>query len=152
MSWRVLILVAVTAACGLVGCSAKQVEVGISSTANLNLNDFDEPLPVVVRIYQLADDTEFRKVAFNELWKDDLKALRDTLLTKEEIVMNPASQQTLEFPRHEQARFVGAMGVFRSPAEEQWRDLQPVADGFFARRFSSKITVRLKGSTLEIVD
>ncbi len=152
MPLRIATIMLVLLIAGLTGCSAKQVEVGISSTANLNLNDFDEPLPVVVRIYQLADDAEFDKVAFTDLWKDDLKALRDSLLTKEEIVMNPAAQQTLEFQRHEQARFVGVMGVFRTPEEEQWRDIEPVADGFFARRFSSKLTVRLKGNTLEIVD
>lgn len=134
------------------GCSAPQVKIGMSSTANLNLNDFEEPLPVMVNIYQLADAQPFEKASFEELWKKDLMTLGDSLLTKETLTLNPASQERLVYPRHDQARFIAVMAVFRKPEKEAWRDIEPVADGFFKKRFSSKVTINLKGNAIEFVD
>ncbi len=124
----------------------------MSSTANLNLNEFDEPLPVIVNIYQLSDDKAFAEASFNELWKRDLVTLGDSLLTKESLTTNPASQERLVYPRHAQARYIGVMAVFRQPEKVAWRDVQPVADGFFKKKFSSNVTVTLKGNTVEISD
>lgn len=148
LSWLCFLLVVAL----LAGCADPRVRMGLSSTANLNLNDFDEPLPVVVRIYQLNDNADFQSAEFMDLWKDDLKALGNSLLTRDEVVMNPAAQMTLEYPRHEQTRFVAVMGVFREPGESSWRDIRPLSEGYFARRFGGKIVVHLKGSALEMVD
>ena len=134
------------------GCSGPRVDLGLSSTANLNLNSFDEPLPVVTRVYQLADDQAFQKATFEQLWKNDLMTLGDALLTKDEIVMDPAAQQKLTYMRHEQARFVGVVAIFRQPEDVQWRDIAALPEGFFGRRFSRQVTVRLKGSSVEIAD
>ncbi|WP_305044508.1 type VI secretion system lipoprotein TssJ [Geoalkalibacter sp.] len=136
----------------LVGCADHRVRVSMSATGDLNLNETEDPLPVVVRIYQLNDDGEFTKAAFTHLWKDDLKALRGSLLTRDEVVMNPASQMVLDYPWHEQARFVAVMGVFRAPGDAHWRDVRPLNDGYFGRRAAGKIKVRFKNNTLEMVD
>ena len=148
LSWLCFLL----AVALLSGCAEPRVRMGLSSTANLNLNDYDEPLPVVVRIYQLNDDADFLSAEFMELWKDDLKALGNSLLTRDEVVMNPAAQMTLEYPRHEQTRFVAVMGVFREPGESSWQDIRTLSEGYFARRFAGRIVVHLKGSALEMVD
>lgn len=136
----------------LAGCSKPSVKVALSATANLNLNEAKEPLPVVVRVYQLADDGPFRKTEFNDLWKKDLAALGDSLLTKDEVVLNPAGQDQLTYPRHDRAKFIAVMAVFRRPGEKGWRDIKPVSKGFLSRRFSRTITVHLKGNTIDIVD
>jgi type VI secretion system protein VasD len=81
-----------------------------------------------------------------------LQALGDSLLVRDEFVMNPAAQLHLEYPRHQQAKHVAVMGVFRRPQEEGWRDVRTLSEGFFSRRFTSRITVHLKGNSLEIVD
>ena len=112
----------------------------------------NKPGLLVVRIYQLNDDADFQSAEFMDLWKDDLKSLGNSLLTRDEVVMNPAAQMTLEYPRHEQTRFVAVMGVFRKPEESSWRDIHPLSEGYFARRFGGKIVVHLKGSALEMVD
>lgn len=146
------VLVLLLSLFGLVGCADHRVRVSLTATGELNLNEEEDPLPVVVRIYQLNDDGEFSKAAFANLWKDDLKALRGSLLTRDEVVMNPASQMVLEYPRHEQARYVAVMAVFRKPGEADWRDARPVRDGFFARRSATRVKVQFKDNTLEIVD
>ncbi|WP_429884448.1 type VI secretion system lipoprotein TssJ [Geoalkalibacter halelectricus] len=147
-----LLLVLLPALLMLSGCADPQVRLGLSSTANLNLNDFDEPLPVVVRVYQLNDEANFLNADFADLWKDDLRTLGNSLLTRDEIVMNPAAQMALEYPRHEQTRFVAVMGVFRKPGDNNWRDIRPLPEGFFSRRLTGTLRVHLKGNTLEMVD
>jgi type VI secretion system protein VasD len=124
------------------GCSGPRVKVAMSATANLNLNEFDEPLPVVIRLYQLSDNKAFEQAAFEELWKKDLVTLGDALLTKERLT----------YPRHDQARYVGVMAIFRRPGSESWRSVKTVASGFFSRQFSNSVTVSLKGNSVQIVD
>lgn len=132
------------------GCSTPSVEVGLSSTANLNMNQSSEPLPVVVRVYQLAQRQAFDSASFEAIWKDDLATLGDSLLTKEEIVMDPAYQRALEMPRHEQARFVGVIAIFRDPEPDRWRDIQELSSSWITRQFSNEVHVALRGSRLEI--
>lgn len=133
-------------------CSAPQARLTISSTANLNLNDSDEPLPVMLNIYQLGDDKAFTEAGFTELWKKDLAALGDSMLTKETLTINPASQERLVFERHAQARFIGVMAIFRKPEKDEWRAVAPVANGFFQRKFSSNLTVNLKSNRVTIAE
>ncbi len=133
-------------------CSAPQARLTISSTANLNLNDSDEPLPVMLNVYQLGDDKAFTEASFTDLWKKDLAILGDSMLTKETLTINPASQERLTFERHAQARYIGVMAIFRKPEKEEWRAVAPVADGFFGRKFSSKLTVNLKSNTVAIAE
>ncbi len=134
------------------GCSNPQVRLNLSSTANLNLNEENDPLPVMVNIYQLSDSKAFEEASFSDLWKKDLVTLGDSLLTNESITTNPASQEQLVFQRHPQARFVAVMAIFRKPEKETWRSFKPVADGFFKKKFSSDLVVNLKGNTIEILD
>lgn len=145
--WVIILLLFVVA-----GCSGPKVKVAMSATANLNLNEFDEPLPVVIRLYQLSDNKAFEKAGFEELWKKDLVTLGDALLTKEEMIINPGTQERLTYPRHDQAKFVGVMAIFRRPGGESWRSVKTVASGFFSRKFSNSVTVSLKGNSVQIVD
>ncbi len=136
----------------LAGCSSSQVRLNMSSTANLNLNEANDPLPVMVNIYQLSERKAFDKADFSSLWKKDLVTLGDSLLTKESLMINPASQEQLIYERHPQTRFVAVMAIFRKPEQEAWRSIQPVADSFLKRKLSSKMVVNLKGNAIEILD
>lgn len=136
----------------LAGCGAPKIDVGLSSTANLNLGANDQPLPVVVRIYQLSDKGPFESSNFSEIWKNDLAVLGDTLLTKNEIVMNPSSQDRVEFERHAQAKYIGVVAVFRNPVEKKWRAIYSLSDSFLGKRMSTGVNVSLVGSTVKISD
>ncbi len=152
---KISFLPALLVALGLLltaGCSGSQLHLNMSSTANLNLNEQSEPLPVIVNIYQLSEQKTFDEASFADLWKKDLVTLGDSLLTKESLTINPASQKQLIYQRHPQTRYVGVMAIFRKPEKEAWRSIQPVANGFFKRKFSSKLVVNLKGNAIEVLD
>lgn len=134
----------------LAGCSGPQVRVDMTSTANLNTSEKGEPLPVVVRVYQLEDARDFRNATFKALWKQDMRTLGDAALTRDELVLKPGHDHEIELNRKGQARYVGVMAVFRDPQEEGWRDVVPLPDGYVGRRMDQRVVVQLRGNSLEI--
>ncbi len=134
----------------LSACSAPQVKVSLSSTANLNMNNAKEPLPVVVRIYQLTDPKQFENATFNELWKNDLAVLGSTLLRKDTLTLDPASQQKIRFERYEQTRFVALMAAFNKQPNDSWRVVKKSSGSFFGIKTSTKVKALLKDNIIEI--
>ena len=134
----------------LSGCGTPAVKVGVSSTANLNMNADNQPLPVVVRIYQLSDSQAFENASFDDLWKHDLVTLGDSLVMREEITMDPAFQKRITMPRHDQAKYIAAMAVFRDPGEDGWKAMRELPNSYLMKKFSTSVKVSLKGNTLSI--
>ncbi|WP_162925619.1 type VI secretion system lipoprotein TssJ [Isoalcanivorax indicus] len=132
----------------LAACGSPALKVGVSSTADINKNEFDEPLAVVVRVYQLRDPQRFEEATFEELWREDYRVLGNDLVMKEEFTMDPAYQRRIDMPRHDQAKHVAAMAVFRAPEDTHWRDLKPMPGNFLTRRFSRRVGVTLEQNRL----
>lgn len=136
----------------LCACSAPQVKVNLSSTANLNMNDANEPLPVVVRIYQLTDPKGFENATFHELWKNDLAVLGNSLLRKDTLTLDPESRRKIRFERHEQTRYVALMAAFNHQPNDAWRVVEEVDGSFLWMDVSTSIKVILKDNVIEIID
>ena len=92
--------VLITLFMSLTACMSTNVELDITATDNLNLNQFDEALPVVLRVYQLSDIQSFKTATFEDLWKSDKSVLSNTLITVEEKTINPAEKTKIEFERN----------------------------------------------------
>jgi type VI secretion system protein VasD len=133
----------------LAGCSSPPIKFGIAAGTNLNPNEKSEPLPVVARIYLLSDDQAFESADFEALWKDDLAVLGDSLLTRQELVLLPASEQRIVLERREGTRFAAVMAIFRDAREGQWRTIKPVSDNYISRRLRKTLYVRLNGNIVE---
>lgn len=52
----------------LTGCMSTYVKLDVTATDNINLNQFNEPLPVVLKVYQLTDIQAFKNSTFEQLW------------------------------------------------------------------------------------
>ncbi len=122
----------------LAACSGPQLKVDLSSSANINMDQENRPLPVVVRIYQLSDITAFEQASFKDLWRNDLGVLGDQLLVHQEVVIDPAS--------------VGVMAVFRSPIDRNWKDYRKLSTSYVGRKLSTTIDVRLQGNKIDIYE
>jgi type VI secretion system protein VasD len=83
------------------------------------------PSPVVVRIYQLRTDGGFNKADFLALLDDDQKVLGNELISRDEFVLDPAEQRSLEVVVGNDTRFVGAFANFKDYRNAQWRALVP---------------------------
>jgi type VI secretion system protein VasD len=136
----------------LSACSAPQVKVNLSSTANLNMNNAREPLPVVIRIYQLTDPKLFENATFNELWKNDLAVLGSTLLRKDSLTLDPASQQKIRLERYEQTRFIALMAAFNNQPNNSWRVIKKSSGSFLGIKMSTNVKALLKDNIIEIED
>ena len=134
----------------LVSCGSHNVNVDISSTANLNVNSYNEALPVVVRIYQLTDTQAFESASFEELWKRDSLTLGNSLLPKEEITLEPSSKNTIAFEQHEAAKHVGLFAMFRNRDDNKWRIVKELSTGYFS--FSSTVDVLVTSNTVEFTN
>ncbi len=138
----------------MMACSGPMVLVDLTSDAELNPDRKGVPLPVVVRVYQLNDKGAFESATFNQIWKNDEGILGGTLLTRNELILNPASKSKVELDRHEQAKYVGVVAVFRNPVDRKWRAMRELSDNFVSNKLSlsSSFDVSLTGNTLRITD
>ncbi|WP_258872631.1 type VI secretion system lipoprotein TssJ [Thalassotalea euphylliae] len=105
----------------LIACTSTQVKLDVVATDNLNLNQFDEALPVVLRIYQLSDIQSFNSATFEELWKSDKSVLANSLITVEERTVNPSDRLNIAFEQAEEAKYVAVFALFRDRSDENWR-------------------------------
>jgi len=133
-------------------CSTPQVKLKLSSTASLNMNSAKQPLPVVVRIYQLTDAKAFENATFHELWKNDVALLGNNLLRKDALTLDPAAHREIRFDRDAQTRFVAVMAAFNNQTDDSWRIVKPVKGSFFGIKYSTRVNAILKDKTIEIVD
>lgn len=136
----------------LVGCGSPQVKLNLSTTANVNMNNDKEPLPVVVRVYQLNDSKSFETATFSELWKSDLTVLGNSLLRKESLTMDPSSQQIINLDRHEETRFVALMAAFHNQPNDSWRTIKKSDGSIMGLKLSTSLKVTLKDNVIEIVE
>ncbi len=132
------------------GCSAPQVKIDLSSTAALNMNQDHEPLPVVVNVYQLSDKKAFENASFGELWKSDLTVLSNSLLRKDTLTLDPASQQKLVLQKNDQARYVGIMAAFRQQPDDSWKIIKKIDRSFLWMDLSTTVTALLNEHHIEV--
>ncbi len=110
-------------------CMTTRVNVDVTAASDLNLNQFNEPLPVVLKVYQLSEVQSFKTATFDELWKSDRSVLADSLITVEERTINPSETTRIEFEQDERAKFVGFVALFRDTEEGKWRAYQDLNTG-----------------------
>ncbi len=133
----------------IAGCSSPPIKFGVEAGANLNPNEKNEPLPVVARVYLLSDDQAFESAEFEAMWKDDVAVLGNALLSRQELVLTPASEQRVVLERRDGAKFAAIMAIFREAQGGQWRAIKALPDNYVSRRFSKSLHVKLNGNIVE---
>ena len=138
----------------MAACGGPMVNIGLHSNASLNPDRKGDPLPVVIRVYQLNDKGAFQSATFNQIWKNDEGTLGATLLSRNELILNPSSKNEVEVDRHADAKYLAVVAIFRNPIERKWRDLQDITAGWVSRKLdlSESIEVSLVGNTLRITE
>ena len=134
----------------LTACSSPSVKFEITSAPNLNIDERNNALPVVVRVYQLSENNLFLNSSFNDLWKRDLNVLGNTLLARKEIIIIPGKTREIVIRKHRKARFVAAMAIFRKPVADKWRSITSISSGYLSRKMSSSFNISVSGNRIEI--
>lgn len=83
----------------------------------------DQPLSVVVRVYQLRSREEFSRLTFEALTsgRSDAMLFPKDLLNVNELVLVPSSTQAINDKLLPETKFVGVVGFFRRPDPQYWR-------------------------------
>lgn len=112
------------------GSGCEEARVTLSAAGDLNSNPGESGGPgsaAVVRVYQLANDANFRGATLESFWQDDRQALGDELISSTEKQLYPGAQEILELQIREGVRFVGIAANLRHADRERWRQVYPAA-------------------------
>jgi type VI secretion system protein VasD len=107
----------------------KQIKVRISSGESLNLTDNKESLPVLLKIYQLNDQTEFMQASFESLWKKDENTLGNSFQSRHEYTIYPGKIERFSFNKKDETQYIGFFATFRNPSREIWKKVVKVPPG-----------------------
>src|SRR6478736_7353034 len=93
-------------------CNLQMVTAAVITSKYINPSENGEPRPVQVRLYQLKSDVSFLNADFEEIWKDDKKALGADLVKSEEFPVYPNTITAVKFERDASAQFLVGAALF----------------------------------------
>ncbi len=98
-----------------------QLAASFVASPKLNPDSEGQPSPLVVRLYELTNITEFNAASFFPLYERDTELLGAEMKYREEIVMVPG--ETKEFKRelNMDTRHLGIIGAYRDLEGTTWR-------------------------------
>lgn len=105
---------------------------GGAQTVNFNLtcdNDCNGSNAIVIRIYQLKNSDKFIHASFESLLRNPESTLADDLIpdSKFEITLVPTQTFRLkDYKIQDDAKYIGIIGDFHSPATDDWLKVIPV--------------------------
>jgi type VI secretion system VasD/TssJ family lipoprotein len=108
----------------------KEIALYIQANRDLNLDEEGNPLPTVIRIYQLNGDLATRSLDFTELWEDAKTALGDEYISDKEIQIYPDSAELIKLAPDNGARFILAVAGFQQPVGNTWYRVYEVPDTY----------------------
>jgi len=109
----------------------QSVTVSVLSSPTINRSPEGEARPVVVRFYQLKEDSRLNNASFEQIWKDEKTTLGDDLVSSREMDVFPATRTDFAFDRPPTVNHVAGVALFAAPAGRAWFsvfDLSPVPE------------------------
>jgi type VI secretion system protein VasD len=108
----------------------KEIALYIQANRDLNLDEEGNPLPTVIRIYQLNGDLATRSLDFTELWEDAKTALGDEYISDKEIQIYPDSAELIKITPEDGARYILVFAAFQQPVGNTWYRVYEVPDSY----------------------
>jgi type VI secretion system protein VasD len=87
----------------------------------INPDEHGNPFPIVLRIYELKQSSQFSQEAFFDLLDTDANKLGSDLVAKREIELKPGDTQKFERDTPMDTRYIGVIAGFRNIENAQWR-------------------------------
>lgn len=115
-------------ASALFGCAAgpRNVEavpfrLVVSADANINPDMRGTPTPVVVRIYELKNESAFESADFFSLYEKEQAVLGGDLIQRDEVVLRPNDKHIITRRANNDARVIGVIAAFRNLERSTWK-------------------------------
>jgi type VI secretion system protein VasD len=97
----------------------------VIARTDVNPDEAGRASPVVLRVYQLKDDAAFRNADFFALFDKEQATLAASLIERQEFVLAPGDQKSLEYPISGEAKFLAVAAAYRDIRNADWRALTP---------------------------
>ncbi|WP_110657979.1 type VI secretion system lipoprotein TssJ [Salinicola halimionae] len=131
----------------------ERVRVTIDSDESVNPDADGKPLSVVVRIYQLTEQSSFATASPRQLWSDGESILGNSLLAQREVTLLPGEEKVDTATLKPSAQYVGVAAFFRNTVSDDWHvifDAEELRnDGLLSA--SEGVKLHLVGDRVEVV-
>lgn len=97
------------------------VNLQIESAADVNSGDDGEAAPVMLRIYELREQSNFNSADFFALFDKEQATLGGDLARKQELLLKPGDSKKLVLQPGDDVRALGFFAAFRQLDTAQWR-------------------------------
>ncbi|MGF1743047.1 type VI secretion system lipoprotein TssJ [Vibrio profundum] len=110
----------------LFGCSSSpaptsvQYKVSINADKSINQYQSKQSNPVVVRLYQLTDQQQFKQLPFIDLYSDDTKLLGSKLVAKQVLpIIVPNTKKDITINVDKNTRYLAVLAEFANYQNSQ---------------------------------
>ncbi|MDR1227700.1 MAG: type VI secretion system lipoprotein TssJ [Azoarcus sp.] len=110
------------------------LEISLGAAESVNPNIEGRPSPVVVRLFELSNDTRFLAADYFELMGQDGTPLGDELLASEEFILLPGEIRLVRKRAADNSKFLGVAAGYRDLTGSAWRAIVPVPEPYLAGR------------------
>jgi type VI secretion system protein VasD len=97
------------------------VNLQIETSADLNADINGNGAPVMLRVYELREQSNFNSADFFALFNDEKAALAADLARKQELLLQPGETKTLSLNPADDVQAIGLFAGFRQLDTAQWR-------------------------------
>ena len=144
--------VLVAALATVCGCSSgppkpTPVKAALIVAADVNPDIEGHPAPIVVRLYELKDESAFNNADYFRLVDREQEALGSSLAGREEYELQPGESRTWDLKVPGEARFLGVTAGFRDLGNSHWKALLPTPHQHFG---TPKVTINVAKSVVNI--
>jgi type VI secretion system protein VasD len=138
---------------GLTGCANKpppppvetRLQIGVSTTADVNPDARNRASPVTVRVYALKSAAAFESADFFSLYEKETATLGQDVVRREELLLRPGETKPLEMTLPPDAKVIAVFVAFRDLEHARWRAIRPIEVGK-----SANVQIRLSGRQVSI--
>lgn len=95
------------------------------AAGDVNPDSSGRPSPVVVRLYQLKEESALDNAAYFALSDKEQETLGATLISREEYELKPGETRTLELKIAPEAHYLAAVAGYRDINNTKWKTLLP---------------------------
>ncbi len=102
-------------------CNVQVVTLDIYADQLINPNQDERPRPVVVKLYQLADDARMLNAKYNNLLLKEAETLEKDVLKVDEFEVFPNDKVEIKFERIPEAAMLAGVAFFHDPQGQSWK-------------------------------
>lgn len=107
---------------GLISACSRPIQLTLRGEQDMNMGGN----AAVVRIYQLSNRAGFERTSIEALWQSDEAIARDLVGRREEVMLYPGQEESIELELEKATRFIGIAANLREPYLDTWREIYPV--------------------------